>query len=311
MRESAMSQNRGNVVCLFWRRDLRQEPNEGPTTPNRKFFFAHRGLPSAFAIALSTGAAIAGEVPATPEIRPGVAAGYLAPADLPDSVALLPPPPAEGSAALAMDQEINRKELALQGGPRWRQAGLDANLAFPWAAGDFACALNAPINVVDTPRLYGLLRRTATDAGAASRAAKDRYQRPRPFMINKAPTCTPGAEGRLAQDGAYPSGHTTIGWTWALILAEIAPDRSQQILSRGRSFGQSRVVCNVHWQSDVIEASFLAAANVARLHADPAFLADLEAAKGEIAALRGKTAKPQRDCKAEAEALAADPPPAP
>jgi acid phosphatase (class A) len=122
----------------------------------------------------------------------------------------------------------------------------------------------------------------------------------RRVLINKAPTCTPGAE-HLAQDGAYPSGHTTIGWTWALILAEIARDRSRQILARGRSFGQSRVVCNVHRQSDAIEAGFLAAANGARLHADPTFLADLEAAKSEVAALGGKIVKPQRDCKAEAE----------
>jgi hypothetical protein len=34
--------------------------------------------------------------------------------------------------------------------------------------------------------------------------------RPRPYKVNKAPTCTPGAEGRLALDGAYPSEHTTI-----------------------------------------------------------------------------------------------------
>jgi membrane-associated phospholipid phosphatase len=84
----------------------------------------------------------------------------------------------------------------------------------------------------------------------------------RRVLINKAPTCTPGAE-HLAQDGAYPSGHTTIGWTWALILTEIAPDRSQ-ILARHRSFGQSRDVCNVHWQGDVIEGGFLAAANGCR-----------------------------------------------
>jgi acid phosphatase (class A) len=48
------------------------------------------------------------------------------------------------------------------------------------------------------------------DAAAATDATKDRFRRPRPFEINKAPTCTPDAEEPLAQDGAYPSGHTTI-----------------------------------------------------------------------------------------------------
>jgi len=53
------------------------------------------------------------------------------------------------------------------------------------------------------------------------------------------------------------------------------------------------------------------AGTVARLHADPAFRADLEAAKAELAAVRAKGLKSTRDCKAEAEALALQPPAAP
>jgi acid phosphatase (class A) len=247
--------------------------------------------------------ASADEVAPVPEIRPGVLAGYLPATALPDSIALLPPPPAEGSGGQAMDDEASRTGLALQGTVRWKLAAMDANLSFPWAAGDFACSLNAAVTQTDTPRLYQLLRRSMVDAGSSTRAAKDHYQRKRPFMINTAPTCTPGAEDGLARDGAYPSGHTAIGWTWALILSEIAPDQSQAILVRGRAFGQSRVVCNVHWQSDVNASLLLAAGTVARLHDDPAFLADLEVAKAEIAAARAKKLAPQRDCKVEANAL--------
>ena len=238
-------------------------------------------------------------------------AGYLAPAAVPDSAALLPAPPAEGSAAIALDQETNRNDLALQGAPRWRLAGMDANLSFPWAAGDFACALDISVTQLDTPRLYQLLRRSMTDAGGATAAAKDKYKRERPFMVNKQPTCTPGAEERLATNGSYPSGHTAIGWTWALILSEISPEQSQAILERGRSFGESRLVCNVHWESDVIEGRLVGAATVAKLHADPRFLADLDAAKAEVAAARARKLAPQRDCKFEAEALAGRPPQAP
>ena len=49
--------------------------------------------------------------------------------------------------------------------------------------------------------------------------------------------------------------------------------------------------------------------HVARLHADPAFRADLKAAKAEVAALRARGSNPTRDCKAEAEALAYQPQP--
>jgi len=176
-------------------------------------------------------------------------------------------------------------------------------LRFPKVAGTFSCALNAPVTEHDTPHLYDLLRRIRTDASNATNRAKNKYARTRPFVENKQRTCKPDDEQGLRNNGSYPSGHTTIGWAWALTLAEISPDQADAILARGRAFGQNRVICNVHWQSDVIEGFFMGAATVARLHADPAYRADIETAKAELAAVRAKGMKPVRDCQAEAEAL--------
>jgi len=147
------------------------------------------------------------------------------------------------------------------------------------------------------------LRRTLADGGLSTYTAKNKYQRKRPFMKNHEPTCTPDEEAHLMKDGSYPSGHTAIGWAWALILTEIAPERANAILARGRAFGESRNICNVHWHSDVVEGRFMGAAAVARLHADPSFRAEIEAAKAELAAVRAKVLKPTRDCQAEAKAL--------
>ena len=108
------------------------------------------------------------------------------------------------------------------------------------------------------------------------------------------------------EDGSYPSGHTAVGWAWALILTEIAPDRADEILARGRAFGESRIVCNLHWHSDVVEGRFVGAAAVARLRSDPAFCAELEAARAEVEAVRAKGLTPNRDCRAEVDALAYD-----
>ena len=241
---------------------------------------------------------------AVPEIHPGILAGYLKPEALPNSLALIPPPPAEGSAAYALDEEVSRKSLALRGTQRWELAAKDAELMFPEAAGTFSCALGIPITEQDTPHLYMLLRRTLADAGLSTYTAKNKYQRKRPFMKNKEPICTPDEKELLMKDGSYPSGHTAIGWAWALILTEIAPDRADAILARGRAFGESRSICNVHWHSDVVEGRFMGAAAVARLHADPAFCTEIEAAKAEYKAAIAKGLKPSRDCKAEAGALA-------
>lgn len=55
----------------------------------------------------------------------------------------------------------------------------------------------------------------------------------------------------------------------------------------------------------------MGASTVGRLHADPVFRADVEAAKRELAAARAKGLKPTRDCKAEAAAMAIQLMPAP
>jgi acid phosphatase (class A) len=137
--------------------------------------------------------------------------------------------------------------------------------------------------------------------------AKNRYQRVRPFVVHHDATCTPHDEDFLRKDGSYPSGHSAAGWGWALLLTELVPDRADAILARGRDFGESRIVCNVHWQSDVDAGRIVAAAAIARLHADPAFQADLKLARGEIAAVRRAGDHPAGDCAAEVAALAVEP----
>ena len=111
--------------------------------------------------------------------------------------------------------------------------------------------------------MYIILRRTLADAGLSTYAAKDHYQRKRSFMVNNLPTCTPEEEAHLREDGSYPSGHTAIGWAWALILTEIFPEKTDEILERGKQFGISRMVCNVHWYSDVVAGRMMGAAAVA------------------------------------------------
>ena len=234
------------------------------------------------------------------EISPGFLAGYLSAKALPDSLALIPPPPAAGTAAFALDEELSRMNLELRGTPRWTLATQDADLMFPHAAGTFTCALNIPITELDTPHLYILLRRSLTDAGLSIKAAKKYYSRARPFAVNKEPICTPWDEPYLMDDTSYPSAHSAIGWAWGLVLSEVAPDQADKILARSRAFGQSREVCNVHWASDVIEGRIVGAAAVARLHTDSTFLADLDAAKTELAAVRAKRLTPTRNCDAEA-----------
>jgi acid phosphatase (class A) len=264
---------------------------------------------SVLACALVLSAAACAPVPqaqnsGTSMVAPsGMAAGYLATEAIPDSLLLLPPPPEPSSAALAHDEEVHKNAAVLRGTPRYRLATMDAELNFPRAADTFACTLGIPIVADHTPRLYRLLQRTETDAVTSTAGAKNRYKRTRPFVVHDEPTCAPQDEARLRNNGSYPSGHATIGWAWALVLAEVDPAHADAILARGRSYGESRLVCNVHWQSDILEGRFMGSAVVSQLHGVAEFRHDIEAARKELTAIRSKGLPPGRDCAQEAAAL--------
>lgn len=240
------------------------------------------------------------------ELRAGtrVLKGYLAPAELPDSLALLPPPPAEGSPAIAADIATFHTLTKLQDTPRGAMAVSDANLGFPEAAAVFSCALGVQISEQATPNLNMLLRRTLTDAALATYKAKNKYVRTRPFVMLKSGSCTPNEEADLAKDGSYPSGHSAIGWGWALVLTELAPDRADALLQRGRAFSQSRAICGVHWQSDIEAGRLVGSTTVARLHANPVFTAQMAAAREEISKARAGGVPPAAACTAEAATIA-------
>jgi len=220
------------------------------------------------------------------EVRPGILEGYLAFEEMPNSLLLVPPPPKEGSAAWKLDMALAAKFVTMEDEARKAQAASDAELHFPEAIEAFNIVLDLKISEETTPMVYMILRRTLADAGLSTYAAKDHYQRKRPFMVNGDPTCTPEEEDMLREDGSYPSGHTAIGWAWALILTELFPEQADVILERGKEFGISRNVCNVHWHSDVLAGRMMGAAAVGRLHANADFLIDMEAAKAEILLLQ-------------------------
>lgn len=233
--------------------------------------------------------------------RPGYVIGYLKPAELPSGQAFLPSPPAAGSAAFAADEEAYKTTRKLRDTPRWVQAAKDADLTFPNTASTFSCALGIPVSQEATPHLNMLLRRVRADASRANDKAKDLYKRQRPYLAHGDTSCTPAERHK---DDSYPSGHTSVGWAWALVLAEIAPDRADAIFARGLSFGESRIICGVHWKSDVDAGRVVGASTVSRLHADPVFAAQLELARKEIEKARAAGAKSPVDCAAEARALA-------
>lgn len=236
--------------------------------------------------------------------KPAAITGYIPRDKLVDSLALVPPPPAPGSAAQAADDDARKAAIPLRESGRWKLAARDADYKSPKVVDAFACTIGVTITPEATPHLYTLLRRSLVDTGLSTYKAKIHYNRTRPFVaVNDNTICSPEDTEALKKDGSYPSGHAAFGWGWALILAEMIPDKADAIIQRGYDFGQSRVQCGVHWQSDVNAGRVVASAAVAQLHSNPEFVAEFRAAQKEVEAARAAN-KPAPDCTLEKQAAA-------
>jgi hypothetical protein len=77
----------------------------------------------------------------------------------------------------------------------------------------------------------------------------------------------------LTRSPSYPSGHTTYGYTGALLLAILVPERYQQMVARGAEYGNDRIVVGAHYAMDVLGGRTLALYDMAHLLAnDPEYL---------------------------------------
>ncbi|SER88506.1 acid phosphatase [Sphingobium sp. YR768] len=234
-------------------------------------------------------------------------AGYLTPGEF-DVTSVLEPAPRRGDPRFDTDRKIFRATRKLEGTPRWTLATNDVDYSVPALLHDYSCAVGATLTPDNAPRLVAVLERAGSDTSAQTNIAKNIYQRERPFTFDRGPVCQPTSElfdkKRNKMSFDYPSGHTTRGWTWALVLTAIAPDRAQQILQRGRAYGDSRFVCGAHNESAVEAGMQSASATMALVSTKPAYQVDLAAARAELAALRSANSAPPQGCEAEAALIA-------
>lgn len=258
---------------------------------------------SAIALAAAAALSLACAAIAQEQARPS---GYLDAQTLPRAADILPPPPAEGTPRDAADRAVFQATRALEGSPRWALAQNDVPTAPAAMMENFACALGADLSPQTAPRLNLLMSKVGLQLGAQVAAVKDVFKRPRPYLRDAGAICVDRSR-ELDESPDYPSGHATWGFVNALILAEMAPERSTEILARGRAFGESRVVCGVHSPSAVEAGRTNAAALVAALHASPDFRADFEAARAEVVAARARGLADAGACAAEAELVAKAP----
>jgi acid phosphatase (class A) len=238
--------------------------------------------------------------PSRTEAAPPARSSYLI-GNAVDFAAVLPPAPQNGDARDQADRRIFLATRALQGTPRWQMAADDADLGTAAMLRHFSCSLDIGLTPQQAPRLVALLQQATREAAQSMARAKDFYKRQRPFLVDQGPTCV--SPDTVGNSYDYPSGHTTAGWTWALVLAQVDPPHAVPILARGRAIGDSRVVCGMHNASAVEGSLTLTSAVLAAAAGSPAFQSDLAAARSELLALRSAPhSQPEAArCAAEAE----------
>lgn len=228
--------------------------------------------------------------------------GYLQPGAF-DILLVLPPAPHAGDVRDNADRALFRSTRKLRGTPRWDLATNDVKLTPADMMRDFSCAAGITLTPQRAPSVAALIARAAIDTSRSSKNAKEYYHRNRPYLIDRGPICQPAEELHGNED--YPSGHATLGWTWATLLAELEPDHATAILARGRAYGESRIVCGVHNASSVEAGRLTAAATLAAVQASPTFRTDFDAAKRELDALRSAPDGPKpQSCDSEAKLVA-------
>ncbi|WP_136162641.1 acid phosphatase [Sphingomonas flavalba] len=241
-------------------------------------------------------------LPAAAVVGQAAQSGYL-PSGAFDILAVLPPAPVKGEVRYDADRRIFKRTRALLNTPRGALATNDVDYSPPAMLRDFSCAVGVALTPENAPKTTALIARAGVDTANQSRVAKDYYKRLRPYQIDRGRTCQNPEELKHSFD--YPSGHTTRGWTWAAILAQVAPDRATPIMARGRAYGESRIICGVHNASAVEAGRVTSAATLTAVATQPAFQADLAAARAEMDALRADPATPRpAACEEEAKLVA-------
>ena len=150
------------------------------------------------------------------------------------------------------ESEVTRRELDELLDLQWTRTESDVEAAREDRKTDirrFYAALGFnPGSKPELPLLRSLAARVEDDFKPYVRDAKQRFRRLRPYEIeSQLDPCIGDVRGDLS----YPSGHATFAYVMAYLLIDMLPERSAQLLARADEFAKQRMVCGVHFRSDI------------------------------------------------------------
>ncbi len=228
---------------------------------------------AAIALAACLSASAAGQA-AKGDAKAGPAP-LLTAADL-DPQRVLPAPPAAGSAqAVAELAELHAMEAGRTPAEiaDAKKDGATKNVTI------FAEVLGPGFDLDRLPATRALFDQVRASQKSLVDRGKDEFRRQRPWIVD------PSLQSCATNDdplSSYPSGHTSMAFAMAGVLARLVPDQAPAIMARAARYGQSRIVCEQHFRSDVTAGEALGLLIADRLMTKPAFGKAFEAARREL-----------------------------
>ena len=197
-----------------------------------------------------------------------------------DAGLILPPPPANASAREAAEIAELKAIAAARTPEQFAAATADAKDE----TGDwFASAIGPDFDFAKLPATARLLADIGETEDTVAKGAKKYFRRDRPWIV--APdlqTCTPRKPGPA--QNSYPSGHSTRAFAMGVTLAHLMPAKAQPILARAALYAEERLICGVHFRSDIVAGEALGTAIALQLQQSPDFRKEYDAAAAELAA---------------------------
>ncbi len=198
--------------------------------------------------------------------------GYLTEGN-PDVITLITAPPADGTpeqkADLAATKRISSTRTKADVVMAKSQIKLDFFTYSP-VIGSWFKESSFPVTVA-------FFKNVEKETKRVTNIGKNYWKRKRPYDVDKT---IPVIEKE--ETLSYPSGHASRGMVYAAVLAEIFPEKKDELLKFGYNVGWYRVIAGAHHPIDIYGGRVLGQAIARELIKSPKFQADLEAVKAEI-----------------------------
>lgn len=144
----------------------------------------------------------------------------------------------------------------------------------------FSDVMGSKFTSAKLPHVTAFFDRIVATEGAVIDPAKDVWKRPRPHMLSD--MVKPIV--KKSNSGSWPSGHATLGYVMATILADMVPEKRNELFNRAGQYAENRLIAGIHYRSDTIMSRTAGALIVQKMFELPEFKAEYTATKNELRA---------------------------